>query len=1100
MSILIRQNDKNYQLLQQQQQQQHLDQQQHRGEQEVPPPPYNYETLQQQHWYYGHPMPTYEDQQSQQHYLQQQPWNYYPYCYYSPPFFNSPTYYSQYQQQPSPLNFSYCYGTTSDGNYASPTAQQEKQITLSNSAPKPPAASLPAFEHTLGNLHPHSPPVPVGSSTNVHQQQQQNTASSSGGPSRPVHLQSQQQQEGQREDHGLNTSLVRQRLPSSLQSNENSNSDSRHVDLHLSRQRRSSSDDSSDPHHSPPSPTSNQQRPDLQRSDTGRHDVSNVQNRRSLRRCGSPSRQVASPLQPSTESNHHQMGPHQDNKVRSSPCPQLGRNRRTQLPRNDPNNSSPLQQHTSERPPVQGDHSPISPTLLQTVSGNGTTDSSLLQKRSYRNPHRTSFQQQPRSTTRPPDGQTQGSAPRFSTNNDPLCSGSNSSCSDVWDPKCDSSSLEFASLLLGDKTHLFNINSNSNSNSNSNYNNINNQNIPSSAFAKVRDNIQNNISTSDNSSVPLYFNTNLEVNNENTLLRSYLQSKLSNQTTNKPSSLQQFSLTKQSHSSTLPTDDEKSRLPLHLSEVKTCNMKLIKQRLLVPRFERLQHVLNILWRPGASELWGEENKLQESDHVEKSFGFLSSHSKQLCQKGICEPVNPSRHQKTQGSGRVFVVKETKVDNNGAPKERLRFIFWPYKFNEWCRKIGYQCKAGLHHISFYLDSVLDEVGATGDAASGFFQVNIPEWARPWYRFKDEVGDLYQMTRLPMGISPAVEIMQTIMEVIIGNPSFVSPPHQITYVRHQHAYVDDIRIAGREKDVTRACQEIMNNCAVLNVTLKNPPSPSKNYVFLGANFNHQQNIISIGPKLRRTIPMRLEDSKITGKDLNSLVGRLIHAAGMLRLPLASYAFALKWCARKFNQMNNGTLPHYQTIVIPPSILNSLNIWCTAAHSNKYIYEPPSPDSRCICFVDASLKGWGATLITPDSQVFHTGGAWKNEDIHKDNSTGIINILEAKAFRNSVASFIEIIIKYRNIEFRIDNTSVENGVRRGTAHSLELNQVLRAPLELLTAFDVSMTVLYVKSAENLADAKSRLETAPNVTREMAKELYTRKGAGGNWLRSGG
>lgn len=556
-------------------------------------------------------------------------------------------------------------------------------------------------------------------------------------------------------------------------------------------------------------------------------------------------------------------------------------------------------------------------------------------------------------------------------------------------------------------------------------------------------------------------------------------------TNNYNSNLFNFSITNTSHSSSLPTEQEKLTLELNAKPVSLVDVEKISSRMNEQSLDRWKHLQKIVFSP----------EITPSPNIEQSYHFLPRFSETLLNNKIIERVDESVHGITKGCGRAFVVKETKVDDAGVQTDRLRFIFWPKKHNDWLEQSGYRCQASLRHISFYLDAVLNESGATADASSGFFQIPIPEHARCWFRFMDAAGNIYQMTRIPMGISPAVEMMQLIMEVLIGSPLVCKPQFSINYLKHQHAYVDDIRISGSTSNVQRACQQIIKNALDLNVTLKTNPSPSSNYVFLGAHFDHQQHSVSIGPKLKAKIPSSFSSTTIVAKDLHSLIGRLIHSAGMLRLPLISYMFCIKWCARKFNQVNRGNIPSSSLIDLPQSVVKVLNSWCAVSH-NKKLISPAPLTPHLTFFVDASLQGWGVTVITHNSQVFHAGGKWEKHETHSDNSRGIISLLEAKAFRNCVLCFSDLIVCHRNVDFRIDNTSVQSGVHRGAARSLNIIEILRHPIEFLAAFDVVATVAYVKSNNNIADAKSRNDELPFILCDMANNLYKRQGGGGNWI----
>ena len=297
------------------------------------------------------------------------------------------------------------------------------------------------------------------------------------------------------------------------------------------------------------------------------------------------------------------------------------------------------------------------------------------------------------------------------------------------------------------------------------------------------------------------------------------------------------------------------------------------------------------------------------------------------------------------------------------------------------------------------------------------------------------------------------------------------------------------------MVHACKNINDRARDLGITLKSPLSPSSSYTFLGAFFDHKNHSISIGEKLKKKIPTEWKSKTIIGKEFHSLIGRLIHATAILRLPLVSFMMLVKWSARKFNQFNKDPKLADSVVTLPDFAVSKLNSWCQLAHSQRFVKNKQhnsNPEKKVLkVFLDASKDGWGATVITPDLQLFHSGGRWNDEEkqLH-------INLLEALAFRKTVISFADLIISIGAVDFNIDNTSVQFSVARGAARKEEMIKIIQHPIEFLVAFDIDVTSQYVESKNNLSDCISRQNTnLPKLTREEVENIYKRRGAGERW-----
>ena len=871
-----------------------------------------------------------------------------------------------------------------------------------------------------------------------------------------------------------------------------------------------------------------------QRCETCSFDLCNVENCEPLRRCGKCHKGVC--INSNNKSNRSEMGQTQNQQTESSSSPQLDRHSGGQLPRTSstnrqrpsesselprlPNNnssssSSQQQQQQSQqsfnddatREPINGNrqqqqqqqqssfvnHLQRPHQVSSSVPANQGTHSSLLQEGCSRSPHQNGRSgSSRRSSINHGDGKTQRRSSRFPNNNSSVRSGPNRLRNDDWYSESDEASLDdFINSFSVNYEEPFLCNFHRNKKQQNTYDKI-------SALLLNNTSSYNPIYIGKNKNEK-YFNLpakqNLSfISSDNSIFHNFQKSIQQNNSSFFSPSTSIFSITKHSHSNTTATPDELQQLPLHVADVPPMNVDKIVEMMNETTTARYNKLVSLLTKPDSKQHHGDNNILEPSVEIEKSFGCLPRHSEILVSKKIVELVDENIHGKTKGSGRVFMVKEAKVDDEGNLKNRLRFIFWPLRMNNWLKKVGYTCEALLYHISKYLDNITDDFGATADAASGFFQYEIPPHARPWFRFMDSDGKVYQLCRLPMGLSLSVELMQLMMEVLIGNPEFVKEEFAITNVR-SNAYVDDIRISGPLFNMVNACKNINNRAKDLGITLKSPLELSSSYTFLGAFFDHKNHSISIGEKLKKKIPTEWKSKTIIGKEFHSLIGRLIHATAILRLPLVSFMMLVKWSARKFNQFNKDPKLADSVVTLPDFAVSKLNSWCQLAHSQRFVKNKQhnnNPEKKVLkIFLDASKDGWGATVITPDLQLFHSGGRWNDEEkqLH-------INLLEALAFRKTVISFADLIISIGAVDFNIDNTSVQFSVARGAARKEEMIKIIQHPIEFLVAFDIDVTSQYVESKNNLSDCISRQNTnLPKLTREEVENIYKRRGAGERW-----
>ena len=414
------------------------------------------------------------------------------------------------------------------------------------------------------------------------------------------------------------------------------------------------------------------------------------------------------------------------------------------------------------------------------------------------------------------------------------------------------------------------------------------------------------------------------------------------------------------------------------------------------------------------------------------------------------------------ASRPFTVYEER--STGA---RQRFILWTEMANGLVDTLGYKAHVpGLQHISNFLPSVLEECASGRDFRTGFYQIPIPRDARHLFRFVDATGKWWQLTRLPMGHCCSVELMQTLGAAAAGHPEYVTSSFVPFGVRCD-MWVDNIRFVGPRQHVRRAMATLTETARQYNITWKPEDSfdESTSYDFIGVRYDHLQGTVVPTKKLLDKLNAFSFDETITAGDLERLVGRLIHASAIAGTYMGDYWFPLKYTRRIVNGLNRGTRHINSSICLPPSVRTGLAEWILAVQATRHMSRVIGP-ARYTAFVDASTSGWGGVIIDERTNVITVLGAkWPpGENLH-------INVLEAKALALTAAALPAGAARGR-IRMIVDNTTVQAVARKGIClANLAINEHVVTSLKHLRALGADFTVEWVRSADNPADAPSRI-----------------------------
>lgn len=536
-------------------------------------------------------------------------------------------------------------------------------------------------------------------------------------------------------------------------------------------------------------------------------------------------------------------------------------------------------------------------------------------------------------------------------------------------------------------------------------------------------------------------------------------------------------LLRRPRTSVLPTPTEKRTLPFHSKKVDTVRLPELLSMMSDRTRRRFTQLWDMLCHP---ERFG----AKASPDVIRS-DLLHEHAEIMCEHGNIARVSPEdeRQRPTKNGCFAFNVKESKDDGT----VRQRTLLWPEYLNAVLDR-HYAAEMNLRHVSNYIDAVRAEAAVVGDLAISFFQLQLPPHARQWFRFRDTDGNLYEYTRLPMGHKVSAELMQLTMETICGCPDAVCETRSAIGRTTNDVWIDGCRLAGSKTDCETALTRLLHNAQRVRATFKTPPTVATHYNFDGVAFDHSKHEVRVGPKTLTKIGSKAPQSALM-TEYERLVARLIFASGALRIPLADYYQVIKVANRYCNALNSGADDKKIDMAKnDPSTFQLLSKWVRAAHQPKRVTNTAADDDDFdIVYIDASTKGWGCYIILATGELVIHGERWPPG---VDTAAKNICALEAQAVANTFAKCGHRFLARRNLELRIDNTSVSQAMRRALAKSGDLNERLQVPLRFLAEHDVKYTCTRVSTTANLADAPSRLQPS---SRAEAKTIPRSRGVAG-------
>eukprot|EP00760_Papus_ankaliazontas_P000568 PhM_4_TR10096/c4_g2_i4/m.19637 len=326
-----------------------------------------------------------------------------------------------------------------------------------------------------------------------------------------------------------------------------------------------------------------------------------------------------------------------------------------------------------------------------------------------------------------------------------------------------------------------------------------------------------------------------------------------------------------------------------------------------------------------------------------------------------------------------------------------------------------------------------------------------------------GTLWQLTRAPMGHTCVPEIMHTLTATIAGLDDYCDPRHAHPWVQCD-VFLDGLRSSGARTAVNRHLTFVDQRASLVNATWKESDSVlGPRYTFVGVSFDHETACVAVGSRCHAKV-REVTAIKTLG-DLESHVSRLMHASAILGISLPRFYRVLKYLRRRLSQLSRGVCSRDDSVAIAPGVLRDLVTWTKLVMQNKPRTPPQGATLPVMTmYTDASAFGWGAVLFTSDGIVYATGARWPVSFRYE------VNAAETRAVALGLEAFSSHFIKGTTLDLRVDNTSAKSAITRGVSKSEGVSLELTRVLDGIRRAGIVVTVAYVRSRDNPADALSR------------------------------
>ncbi|KAE8225524.1 hypothetical protein CF326_g7852 [Tilletia indica] len=345
----------------------------------------------------------------------------------------------------------------------------------------------------------------------------------------------------------------------------------------------------------------------------------------------------------------------------------------------------------------------------------------------------------------------------------------------------------------------------------------------------------------------------------------------------------------------------------------------------------------------------------------------------------------------------------------------------------------------------------------DLADAYQQVpNSPHQRR---RFVFEVGGLFFVWLVGMfGIATMAAVFGQLCDVLCWRIEKTLPSLTARHFADDHLILHD---GNDPPPTTEAVYSVVRGFG-WRVHETKHFSWSRRFILLGFDWDMDTQRVHLTDEKRDKYLRKLNDLSrqptVRFPEVSSVLGTLVHVCAIFpeRRAGLNALYALR---ERFHRSNR-----WHRLDIPSAVAAELRDW-TAFLKQPHLsssFRLPEVSYPHLVYSDASDLGCGVVIDGKAQQWLLPGM------IEKDGVD--IGVMEAWALQLALAASIALGAVDCITRFQVDNLGVVYAFRKGRSRSKWTNKCLHCIAEMAMAAGVTMSITYVPSAENLADAPSR------------------------------
>jgi hypothetical protein len=377
------------------------------------------------------------------------------------------------------------------------------------------------------------------------------------------------------------------------------------------------------------------------------------------------------------------------------------------------------------------------------------------------------------------------------------------------------------------------------------------------------------------------------------------------------------------------------------------------------------------------------------------------------------------------------------------------------------RLNKECFRKKHFKMETLHTILPEVtrGAwmlSLDLVQGFYNVRLDTDFQKYFAFKWK-GRQYKFRALVMGFSDSPRIFSIIVKTLANLGRRLG--FQI------HHFLDDTILIGDSRDevtlASRVFGTILQKSGFFIHPDKSVFEPTQKIMFLGFLVDSVKQVLELPTEKFDRIQTLIQaalaslngNTRVSIRDMAKLVGYLNSC-----LPAVPYGEAHYKLLERAKEDALGFSRDFDRLVLWPSyVRDELVWWAKLRHPSSKPFRDRLPDF--IFATDASLTGWG--VVADNFVHFEAWDLLDSQDIAELELLAVWKALAVLPFE----------LQGKTLLARVDNQIAVHYVNAGGGRCLKLNSLASAIWAYCEQKQAHILALYIPSAENPADAFTRV-----------------------------